>query len=241
LRKAALASLFAGLVCLSAWGQEPGGLGGARSYGFSWSYSPDSSHILIGLARQRSTWTLGYEYSHRIVEGKKFRLDYAGSFLPVYQETDPTVIGTKTTLGRNTIVTSEPAVLVLTVDRGPVGIATGGGGVTAPIFAIFSTEGTYATALTPLGARVSAFPRRRIQPTFSLDLGFVISSRDLPVDLSDRFNYLFSFGPGVEVYSGARSSVRVEYVIRHISNAHQGYQNPGVDQGVFRVTLSRHR
>ena len=241
LRKAALVSLFAGLVCLSGWGQEPGGVGGRQSYGFSWSYSPDSSHILIGLAQQRSTWTLGFEYTHRIHSGKRFRLDYEGSFLPVYEETDPTVIGTKTTLGKNTIVTSEPPIRVVTVDHGPVGTASVVGGVSAPIYAIFSRESTYAEALAPIGGRVSMFPRSRIQPSFSIDTGFVVSSRDLPVDKADQFNYMFSFGPGVQVYTGARSSLRVEYILRHISNAHQGYQNPGVDQGVFRLTLSRHR
>jgi hypothetical protein len=243
LRKAALVSLFAGLVCLSGWGQEPGGVGGRQSYGFSWSYSPDSSHILIGLAQQRSTWTLGFEYTHRVTSGKKFRLDYEGSFLPVYEETDPTVIGTVTTLGKNTIFTSEPPVRVVTVDHGPIGTATivGIGGTTAPIFGIFSRESTYAVALAPIGARVSAFPRSHIQPSFSIDTGFVVSSRDLPVDKADQFNYMFSFGPGVQVYAGARTSVRLEYIYRHISNAHMGFQNPGVDQGVIRVTLSHHR
>ena len=241
MRKAALVLLFAGLVCLSGWGQEPGGVGGAQSYGFSWSYSPDSSHILIGLAQQRSTWTLGFEYTHLIKSHQRFRLDYEGSFLPVYEETDPTVIGTRTTLDKNTIVTEEPPIRVVTVDHGPVGTATVVNGPSAPIYAIFSRESTYAAALEPLGARMSAFPRSRIQPSFSVDLGFVVSSRDLPVNDADQFNYLFSFGPGVQVYTGARTSVRVEYILRHISNAHMGYQNPGVDQGVFRVTFSRHR
>jgi hypothetical protein len=241
LRKAALVSLVAGLVCVSGWGQEPGGVGGAQSYGFSWSYSPDSSHILIGLSQQRSTWTLGFEYTHLMTSRRRFRLDYEGSLLPAYVETDPTVIGTRTTLNKITIVTPEPPIRVVTVDRGPVGTATVVGGPSAPIYAIFSHESTYAAALEPLGARVSAFPHRRIQPSFSLDLGFVVSSRDLPVDEADQFNYLFSFGPGVQVYASQRTSMRVEYILRHISNAHQGYQNPGVDQGVFRVTFSRHK
>jgi hypothetical protein len=33
----------------------------------------------------------------------------------------------------------------------------------------------------------------------------------------------------------------VEYIYRHVSNAGQGNQNPGVDQGVVRVTVSLHR
>jgi hypothetical protein len=122
-----------------------------------------------------------------------------------------------------------------------VGTAILGRGGAAPIYATFGRQNTYAAALVPLGGRLSALPRSRIQPSFAIDLGFVVSSRDIPIDDADQFNYLFSFGPGVQVYSNMRSSVRLEYIYRHISNAHQGYQNPGVDQGVFRVTLSRHR
>jgi Lipid A 3-O-deacylase (PagL) len=241
LRKAVLASLFAGLVCLSGWGQERGGLGGVESFGFSTTYSPNSSHIVIGLAQQRRTWTTGFEYTHLLHVNRSLRFDYEGSLLPLYLESDPTVIGTITTLAGRTFITPEPPVRVVFVDRGSVGTATAGGGTSAPIYAIYGRENTYAWSLAPVGVRVSAFPRSRIQPSLALDLGFVVSSRDIPVDDSDQFNYLFSFGPGVQVYSSSRSSVRLEYIYRHISNAHQGYQNPGVDQGVFRLTFSHHR
>jgi len=241
LRKAALVSLFAGLVCLSGWGQEPGGVGGVQSFGFSSGYSPDSSHILIGLAEQRRTWTAGIEYTHLLHAGRQFRFDYEGSVVPFYFESDPTVTGTVTTINGKTLITPEAPVRVIFVDRGPVGTIVEGHGATVPIYATYGRQNTYAAALVPLGARASVFPRSHIQPSFSLDLGFVVSSRDLPVDESDQFNYLFAFGPGVQVYSNARSSLRLEYLYRHISNAHMGNQNPGVDQGVFRLTLSRHR
>jgi hypothetical protein len=241
LHKVALVSLVAGLVCLSGWGQESGGFGGVQSIGISPSYSPNSSHILIGLAEQRRTWTLGLEYTHLLHLNREFRFDYEGSLLPLYEESDPTVTGTITTIDGNTFRIPQTPVRVIYVDHGPVGTAILGHGATEPIYATFGRENTYAAALIPFGGRVNAFPRSRIQPSFSLDLGFVVSSRDLPVDDSDQFNYLFSFGPGVQVYVTARSSMRVEYVYRHISNAHQGYENPGVDQGVFRVTLSRYR
>ena len=65
--KAARVSIFAGLACLSALGaagrgQEPGGFGGVQSFGFSSSYSPTSTHILIGDAEHRRVFTLGAEY-----------------------------------------------------------------------------------------------------------------------------------------------------------------------------------
>ena len=211
MRKAALVSLFVALACLSGWGQESGSFGGIQSVGFSSSYSPNSSHILIGLAEQRRTWTVGLEYTHLIHLSRNFRYDYEGSILPLYLESDPTVIGTVTTIAGKTFINSETPVRVVYVDRGPVGTAEGRGTI-APIYAFYGRQNTYAAALLPLGGRVSAFPRSRIQPSFAIDLGFVVSARDLPVDEADQFNYLFSFGPGFQVYSGPRSSVRVEYI-----------------------------
>jgi hypothetical protein len=52
---------------------------------------------------------------------------------------------------------------------------------------------------------------------------------------------LFSFGPGLEIFTYNQTSWRVEYIYRHMSNAGQGDQNPGVDQGVVRATISLHR
>jgi hypothetical protein len=245
LRKAVRVSLFAGLVCVSGWGapgwgQEKGAVGGVESFGFSSTYSADSSHILIGISEQRRTWTLGAEFTHLLRLREKYRLDYEGSILPLYEETDPTLLGTIVTIGGQTFVSAEGPVRVVQVAHGPIGVVTQGS-VSAPIYAIFGRQDTYAASIAPLGARIRAFPRRRIQPSFALDLGFVVSARDIPVDQSDQFNYMFSFGPGVELFTSPQGSWRLEYIYRHVSNAHQGEQNPGVDQGVVRVTLSLHR
>ncbi len=89
-----------------------------------------------------------------------------------------------------------------------------------------------ASASAPSRAGVSS-------PAFSLDLGFVVSARDLPIEDSSWFNFLFSFGPGLQFFTSPNVSLRVEYLYRHASNAGLGDQNPGVDQGVTRLTLSR--
>ena len=244
--KAARVSIFAGLACLSALGaagrgQEPGGFGGVQSFGFSTSYSPTSTHILIGDSEHRRVLTLGAEYTRLLRQRPRFRLDYEGSVMPLYEETDPTVIGAVFFLNGVQIISPEPPVRVIYVTNAPIGIAATGKNTTAPIYALYGRESTYAAAVTPLGARISAFPRWRFRPSISLDLGFVVSRQDIPVDQSDRFNYLFSFGPGLEFYRDNKTSLRAEYIYRHMSNAGQGDQNPGVDQGVVRVTISLHR
>jgi hypothetical protein len=244
--KAARVSIFAGLACISALGvagrgQEAGGFGGVESFGFSSSYSPTSTHILIGDAEHRRVLTLGAEYTRLLRQRPRYRLDYEGSVMPLYEEYDPTVTGAIFTLDGAPIVSPEAPVRVIYVSNAPIGFAATGQNMTAPIYAVYGRESTYGAALTPLGARISAFPRRRFRPSFSLDLGFVVSHRDIPVDGSDRFNYLFSFGPGLEVFTCNKTSWRLEYLYRHMSNAGQGAQNPGVDQGVVRVTISLHR
>ena len=216
-------------------------LGGSQSFGIISSYAPNSSHILIGLAQDRRTFTLGVQYSHLLWSDRNiFRYDYEASFLPLFKESDPTVIGTTTTIGGQTYFTPQAPVRVTYVEQGPVGTASDGS-QTAPIYAIYGRETTYATALTPLGIRMTARPWERFEPTFALDLGFVLSPRNIPIDNSTSFNFLFSFGPGIEIYANQHTSWRVEYLYRHMSNAGSGEFNPGVDQGILQLTLNHHR
>lgn len=246
MRKAALVSIFAALIsppCLSraVLGQEASGLGGVQSFGFSSSYSPDSSHILIGESEHRRIWTIGAEYTRRLHEDSLLRFDYEASLMPIYEETDPTLIGTKFTFAGQDFITPQPPVRVVSVAHGPVGTAATGLTTSVPLYALFGRQNTYAAAISPLGVRVSALPRWRFQPSMAVDLGFVISARDIPVDHASRFNYLIAMGPGLQFFGDNHTSWRVEYLYRHMSNAGQGNQNPGVDQGVVRVTVSRHR
>jgi opacity protein-like surface antigen len=242
--KATLVSIFAALVCLTGWGmpvwgQEAGGAGGAQSCGFTWSYSSDSSRIMIGEAEQRRIWTLGVEYTHLLHQGHWVRWDYAGSLMPLFEESDPTDIGTVYTYNGENVVTPQTPFRVTTVDYGPVGIEPRGKSTSVPLYARYGRESTYSAAFSPLGVRTSALQRWRVQPSFAFDLGFVVSARDIPVDDADWFNFMFAFGPGVQFITSRRSFLRLEYIYRHTSNAGLGDVNPGVDQGVVRLTMSR--
>jgi hypothetical protein len=243
--KLPLISLCVAVTCLSGWGaaaqsQQTGGFGGVESVGITSSYSPDSSHILIGEAEQRRIWTAGVQYTRLLGSSYKTRWDFEASLLPFYQESDPTAIGTEVTIAGHTYVSSQAPVRITTVPRGPIGYVTADG-TTMPVYGLYGRRTTNGGSLSPLGARATWFQQSRIQPSFSLNLGFVLAARDIPVDNAYKFNFLFSFGPGVQVFATSRSSVRLEYIFRHISNASLGDVNPGIDQGVFRLTLSRHR
>jgi hypothetical protein len=235
-----LAIIFLSLCFLGAFGgsvlaQE---LSGRQSFGISSTFAPDSSHILIGDAEQRRVWTAGLEYSRRLWGNGSLRLDYEGSVAPFFQERDPTLVAEYAIINGNQVIAPASGLRVVYANNDPVG--GGGFGNTIPLYPIYGSTKTYAFAMSPIGARISGFSSHRLQPTFSTDLGMLFSSRNLPVDDSASFNYLFSFGPGVEILRG-NGAIRLEYLYRHMSNGNAGYNNPGVDSGVFRLTLSRSR
>jgi Lipid A 3-O-deacylase (PagL) len=211
-----------------------------QSFSIDGTFAPDSSHIFIGVAQQRRTWTAGFEYARTIWAGQSARLDYEGSVSPFFQERDPTIVGAYATI--NGEITPIPVAIgrVIAPGSGLLGYIQQFS-PPVPFYGIYSSEKTYAFSASPVGARINGFQSHRLQPTFSVDLGFVLSARDLPIDDSAKFNYLFSFGPGFEFFYRPSDSFRLEYLYRHMSNAGSGDLNPGVDQGVFRLTLSHHR
>jgi hypothetical protein len=203
------------------------------------NYSPTSSHILIGISGRRRTFAVGAEYTRRLWEGREARIDYSGEFSPLFRESDPTIVAEETTVAGSTVVTPVAPMRVVEVNHAPIGSSCVS--VCSPIYPVYGhDETTYAVALSPFGTRVIWMPRHRVQPTFETSLGVILSSRDIPVDGTAVFNYQFSFGPGVQVFASRQTALRLEYVFRHISNANSGTLNPGIDQCVFRLTLSRY-
>jgi len=208
-----------------------------QSLGISSTFAPDSSHILIGTAERRRTWTAGIDYDHIIWSNRILRLDYEGSIAPFFQERDPTLVGEYfTDIPGFTSIMLFNGQRVIYVNNYPLGSASSGG-PPVPIYPLYGSTKTYAAAISPIGARITATGARWIRPTFSTDMGIVVSSDDLPVDDSASLNYMFSFGPGIELSQSRGGSIRLEYLYRHISNANSGYNNPGIDQGVIRLTL----
>jgi opacity protein-like surface antigen len=227
-------------LCLTASGQGSPAFGGKQSLGLTVGYAPTSGHYLIGIADGRRTFTAGVEYTRRIWEDKGLRFDYRAEFNPLFRESDPTEVATEITVNGSTTVTPVTPTRVIFDDNAQIGNVCVD--ICIPFYAVLGkNEKTYAVALTPIGARAVFFPRWRIQPTFEANGGFVVSSRDLPVDYTSQFNFQFTLGPGVQVFASRNTAVRLEYVYRHISNAFMSANDPGIDQGVFRLTISRYK
>lgn len=234
--------VFSAIIVLNSVLVSAQELPGRQSFGVNATFAPTSSHILLGEAGERRTWTGGFEYGRTLYGNRSTRIDYEASISPFFVERDPTLTAAYY-LDQGVIVedTSFPLGRVTHTSTGPIGYIAIGSGPVTPVYGSFSTEKTYAFAASPIGIRVNGRNSHRLQPTFSVDLGLVLSGRDLPVDNSANLNYLVSLGPGIEFYYRRNRAVRLEYLYRHMSNANSGEYNPGVDQGVFRLTFTYRR
>ncbi|HWW98079.1 MAG TPA: acyloxyacyl hydrolase [Edaphobacter sp.] len=79
---------------------------------------------------------------------------------------------------------------------------------------------------------------RRLQPTASVLIGYMLATKKIPIDTAGAFNFTFEFGAGVEYYQSQSRSIRLEYQIQHFSNAYTANANPGVDSGLFKLTCN---
>ncbi|MGA2251472.1 acyloxyacyl hydrolase [Terracidiphilus sp.] len=234
------------LICfhtIALFGQQENRFDFRSSYGVTTTYSSNSSHILIGISEGREITTAGFEYTHRLLENGSVKLEYAGEVSPLYRESDPAITGyTETYDGITTFYPTGSARVVLTHGGSPPEDCITYYPTCVPVNPVPGpNEITYGFATAPLGSRVILRPRKRVQPTFLTNVGMVFTQRTIPVDEASSINFQFSFGPGVQVFVTKNYSFRIEYLYRHISNADIGLLNPGIDQGVFRITLSRHR
>jgi hypothetical protein len=206
------------------------------------SYAPNSGKILIGESEDRRITTFGVEYARQIWSGRAAHIDYRGEFSPYYRESDPTAVGTEFTILGSTVFTPFPTPFrVVSTKRQPIGNECYAPDACSPIYLVFGqSEITHGFMVSPLGARAVFLPDRKLAPTFEAELGMVFASRQIPIDLGSSVNYEFGFGPGVQWSVTRQSTLRFEYIFRHISNANMGTENPGIDQGVYRLSISRH-
>jgi len=216
-------------------------LSGKQSIGVRFDFQPTSSNALIGTAEERRIVSASVQYGRVLITRPKFSLAYEGSVTPFFQERDPTLIGDRLIFNGTSRTESLPPQRVVSVDRRPFEASFSDPSDPAFIYPFFGTETHYAFEASPIGFRFNTPLFRRTQLTLGTSGGVIFSPRDLIVDQASKVNYSGSFGGGVEFAYQPRRAVRLEYVLRHISNGNTGYLNPGIDAGVFRVTLLRSR
>jgi opacity protein-like surface antigen len=243
--KPAVASLVVFLVLVSSANAQTGeaAFGGKNTYSAFFEYSNDSSHIVLGDAPNRRFASAGFQYERRLLSNHAFVWRYAAEFRPFILERDPTATLTISITAPPPLITFfEPTATALQCVAGQ---RTFSG--TDPITGIHYSETisttcghrwTYAQGLSPAGTRINLLPHRRLQPTASFLAGYILSANKIPLDSAGAFNFTFEFGAGLEYFQSQSRSIRLEYQIQHFSNAYTAVTNPGVDNGLFKVTYN---
>lgn len=211
-----------------------------NSFGISLAYSPDSSHILLGVSEKRKLVDFCVSYGRRVHSSSVVNWIYEAEFSPVSFVGDPEM--------REIVTQTAPTPDVLVFNLGPpVGCTPFQDSYTFKdqngITHSYTVKGychgrrwTAGQALLPIGMRWSFLPRRKLQPEFAAHVGYMFTTRPVPVEGAGSFNFVFDFGPGIELYRSHRQSLRLEYRFHHISNHDSAYENPGIDNGLYRLS-----
>lgn len=204
-------------------------------------YSNDSSHIALGVAEKRKWLEAGFQYEFRLVDSPWVSWRYTAEFRPLSWESDPTAIETFH-------VASSPPIVVVFKPESVVPLCRPGstteiitepsGPIVNTIVTTCSRQWTYVSGFSPFGMRLNFRPHRRLQPTASLTAGLLMSAKPIPVATAGSFNFTFEIGAGVEYYVRSKRSVRLEWMYQHFSNAYTAAENPGVDNGLIKVTYA---
>jgi opacity protein-like surface antigen len=246
MKPAAVASIAVLLILVSAANAQivdATSFGSKNTYSAFFEYSNDSSHIVLGSSPDRKFAGLGVQYQRRLMSNHAFVWRYVAEFRPLILESDTTATLTITKTSPPPAMTfNEQPVATFQCIAGQQTIS--GTDPSTGIFysqTILTTCGrrwTYAQGLSPAGTRINLRPHRRLQPTASFLAGYMLSAKKIPLDTAGTFNFTFEFGAGLEYYQSQSRSIRLEYQIQHFSNAYTAQDNPGVDNGLFKVTYN---
>lgn len=238
-----------GLVYLLLWAtssraQDVAGAGPAKSEAEqssrlnTWSlaaeFVPTTQHYFLGQSEERRFFAIGGEYARRLKRGHIVDVFYVGELRPVIFEGDPVLEGLKNPLTGQTVLGIANPQRVVFVSYSPTTLLQSN--IRGVPF--YGRTWTYGASVSPLGTRVNFLPRRRWQPFLETSVGMHLTTRDVPVAGARSLNFTFAAGTGVEWYFRGTTSVRYEFLFRHISNAYSGMTNPGVDAPTIRVAYS---
>jgi hypothetical protein len=197
-------------------------------------FSPDSSHIFLGIVEQRRLVILGGEYTRRVHLGRRLAVYYLAQVRPVILESDPVLLAFQDINTGQLLFPLAKPLRVEIVDYTPIAVPQ----TNIVVKRFYGREWTYGGGLSPLGIKLNLATRHRLQPVIIGAAGFVVSTRDIPEDHASSFNFTFEFGAGLEWFYRPKRSLRFDYRIHHISSAEIGTQNPGIDSGIFQATYS---
>jgi hypothetical protein len=207
-------------------------------------YSNDSSHILMGVSENRKLAAFGGSYARRLWAFHFGDLRYIAEIRPVLMESDPvfqtTYVFTPTyPPGPTSSSTSlSESYLSCKPSSSQQTIQTPTQSYSVMQTTTCGRRWTYAQGFSPVGLQYSFRPGRGIQPFVSSTAGYIFSTRPIPTSESGSFNFTFDFGGGIEFFHSRTRSIQVEYRFHHISNHYTADVNPGIDNGVVKLSYA---
>lgn len=209
-------------------------------------YAPTSEHILAGASRQRKVASLGFGYSYRVVRFLGTELSFHAEVRPVVFESDPMarVTGvdtvTDSTGAQNYPFQSTSVTFAKCTPSSGSEDYKGSNGTTEHIqWAVqCGRQWTFGQAFSPAGFKYNFRTHHALQPYAIGTLGYMYTSRPVPMPEAEGFNYLINAGAGVELYRKGKQSVAAECRLSHFSNWDTAAMNPGTDQVVYSVAYS---
>lgn len=237
-----------------AEGQEMKRYDPKTSYSVFAEYSNDSSRILIGSSQSRRLFAAGVDLSRRLGGRSAYSWRYQIEVIPIEMLQNPrlTTTITNTVIGDPTSVPFPVGTFQFSAlqqrqcvsgsdsgtyyDEGQDGQAIPVG--TFTLSYVCSNPWTYGGGVSPLGQKVNLLTHSRVQPYVAVNAGFVAFEKTVPSDHATMFNFTFEFGGGVEWNTSSGRAWSLDYRYHHVSNAGRGMDNPGVDNGTFRLSRS---
>jgi len=232
-----LTSVFVFLLVYRASAQTQLSYAPDQSWGVFAEYSPSSSHIILGSAREREFTAIGLAYTHVMLRRQHWDLNYLFEVRPLMWESDPVTTGYRLDLdlpgsGHQSITKYYrrpiPVLEVHPARQLLYKFSQNGQTYLGYKTTFYSRRWTYVGGMSPIGVKLNLLRQHRLQPTFQLTGGFAASARDVPMFHTSAGNLTFSFGSGLELFKRSGRALRLQYRIQHFSNADVG-KDPGID------------
>ncbi len=241
---APLVFLFIAASVIHAQIGESGAFSRRNTFTVFAEYSNDSSHMLMGVSENRKIAAFGGSYARRLWRSDFGDLRYLAEIRPVLMESDPVFETTYTfTLinppGPPSSSTSfSQSYLPCRPSSSQQTIQSSTQSYTVAEVTVCGRRWTFAQGFSPVGLQYSFRSGHSIRPFVSSTAGYIFSTRPIPTSQSGSFNFTFDFGAGVEFFRRNARSIQVEYRFHHISNHYTADINPGIDNGVFKLSYA---
>jgi hypothetical protein len=226
------------------------------SLNHSWSvfteYSPDSTHLFLGISQDREFVSFGLAFHKRLALNRVWEFSWTPDIRPLMAESDPVRTGDNFSIcvfpsgnttqpctpmsGYARIVPHQPVLIPM-----PETSKTSGAVAGQPYYEDYTyhygRRWTWVPSFSPIGFQGVFLPRSRIQPLLELTGGFAVAPRDLPLFDTSAFNFTFSFGGGMRMFGSLTHATEIEFRVQHFSNGYLGTNNdPGIDSRFIRMS-----